>query len=214
MCAMAFGRKKNEPVPPPQPPPAPKPILWKGFPEICGHCGARVDQAEAATAERPMCRFCESPLPCEPVPQAQPNPMMDIPGLGGPLGALVNNAMNAAMQQSAAMGAAQMQYMAQQGAFSPGGMAMSPVAAVEAKAYLRNAGVPTHGSLLNWTDLGVDATAGRVHDVSVEVHPSGAAPYAATTKTIVPPHVQLSQGMPLNLKVDRNNPGQVLIEWS
>jgi hypothetical protein len=184
-------------------------VLWQNIPEQCTNCGARVDIAEAIRSPRPMCRFCDEPLPCEPVPA--PTPGLQLPEATGPFAGIINSAMQASMAQANAFfapGGAAQTYAANQ--MMSGGLAYDPT------AHLAQDGQPATATVTTWNDLGVDTGHGRLFNVSLTVARADGGTYPTMAKTVIPPEVgpRLAQGMRVGVRLDPADPYTVYVVWS
>ena len=206
-------------APPPPPPPggAPQgPMRWT-VPIQCPHCSGRVDQAVQGRADQPMCTFCRQALPAEAIaaPAMPPGMQVNVPGLDGWLGGLVQGSMTAAMAQQQAMGQQWMNQMAQM----PGmqNLPNTPMGyAPPSGTHNIRDGVPARAVIAGWQDMGVNMGTGAMLMLQLDVYLEGQQPYRVTVSGPVPPDAnnRIVQGGNLAVTVDRVTPTIVGVDWN
>ena len=73
-------------------------------------------------------------------------------------------------------------------------------------------GVDTPAHIDSMTSTGnTDAPGGTEHVIKLTVNPGGGAPYEATTNQYIYPSAPFSEGQDVTVKVDPENPGEVMI---
>jgi hypothetical protein len=108
--------------------------------------------------------------------------------------------------------------------FGPGGPAQmyatsavltNGASVVDSRAHLVHAGIATRGSLLEWSDLGLDTGQGRVMQLRVDTPNGQGGTYPTFTKTVVPHDAipRLATGMDVSIRIDPNDPYAILIVW-
>ena len=196
-------------------PPPPPPPRWK-VPVQCPHCSARIDQDAQSRVEQPTCGYCRTPLPVEAIPQPAmpPGMQVQVPGLDGWLGGLVQGSMTAAFAQQQAISQQWMQQMSQMP-----GMANLPstpmgYGAPPTSHGIRD-GLPARAVIAGWQDMGVNMGNGAMLMLHLDVHLDGQAPYRAVVTTTVPPahNAKIVKGGPLAVTVDRVTPTLVGVDW-
>ena len=211
--------KKPPPPPPPPPPGSPTnaqgPVRWN-VPVQCPHCSARVDQAAQGRANQPMCTFCNTALPAEAVapPPMPPGMQVNVPGLDGWLGGLVQGSMTAAFAAQQQMGQAMLSQMSQQPGMEH--LATTPMQYTPPPSThnIRD-GHAARAVIAGWQDMGANMGSGAMLMLHLDIHQEGQAPYRVVVNGTVPPDAnhRIVQGGQLAVTVDRHAPTVVGVDW-
>ncbi len=169
---------------------APLAARWTVAPE-CPNCGGRVDPAAAASESAPRCSFCQELLPATPIAAAPPA-LTAIPGLGGSLGSIIDQALQGNRN------------------FGGGGAMI-----LDTKAHLHADGMPGRATIVSAREL-MDMMGTHMMEFQLQVELPGKAPYMAMTKAAVVASAMpaAAVGSQCAVKVDPRDEHSVLIEWS
>jgi hypothetical protein len=168
---------------------APPAARWTVPPE-CPNCGGRVDPAAAASEGAPRCSYCQELLPATPI-AAAPAAVTSIPGLGGSLGGIIDQAL--------------------QGNLNVGGGAMI----LDTKAHLHTDGLPGRATIVSAREV-MDMMGTHMMEFQLQVELPGKPPYMAMTKAAVVDSAMPAAGVGSQcaVKVDPRDEHTILIEWT